>query len=210
MKKLEIAANQRQLIESVIKEHPKYSQVSDMLDFLCEVIYRKSYLLIDTIKDEQRLKRHLAMVCDSCIDEIIKKHRPELNNVAKKDVKDEIVSIKKNSVSDERKKPINENVKSERFSKERNLTYEKNSPLSTLIDPIKVFPQKLENEEILDDLIKTVKVLDAKFPNKEFYKMFYMRYIEHFSQSEIAREMRISQAELSKRLVELVGLVKEN
>ena len=130
--------------------------------------------------------------------------------IVKKDVKDEIVSIKKNSVSDERKKPVNENVTSERFSKERNLTYEKNSPLNALIDPIKVFPQKLENEEILDDLIKTVKVIDAKFPNKEFYKMFYMRYIEHFSQSEIAREMRISQAELSKRLVELVGLVKEN
>ena len=203
MKKLEISLKQRQLIESVVKEHPKFPMFSDMLDNICESIYKKSYLLIDTIKDEQRLKRHLSMVCESCINELIKKKRPEINLPPQKDVKDEIVSIKRQPQS------LNQNneIKKENIQKSSQ-NEKKYAPTESLIDPIKVYPLKIESLDVLDNLIKTIKMLDGKYPNKDFYKLFCMRYIQFYSQSEIARELKISQAELSKRLIELVGLIQ--
>ena len=75
MKKIKIDSEHRALIESVIRENPKFRNNEELLELFCEAIYKKSYLLIDAIRDKARLKRHLMMISDSCMDQIIKEKK---------------------------------------------------------------------------------------------------------------------------------------
>ena len=72
MRKLQINKDHRALIESVIRENPKFKGNDNLMDAFCFAIYKKSYLLIDAIRDMSRLRRHLVMISDSCIEQIIK------------------------------------------------------------------------------------------------------------------------------------------
>ena len=72
MKKLQISNEHRALIESVIRESTKFKGHEELIDIFCDAIYKKSYLLIDAIRDMSRLRRHLLMICDSCMEQIIK------------------------------------------------------------------------------------------------------------------------------------------
>ena len=44
----------------------------------------------------------------------------------------------------------------------------------------------------------------------EFLNIFYLRYIKELKQKEIAQQVNISQAEVSKRLIELSQIVKSH
>ena len=59
-------------------------------------------------------------------------------------------------------------------------------------------------------MIQLVKAIGGKFPKKRYYEIFKLRYIRKYNQAEIAREMKISQVELSKRFVEMIKLAREN
>ena len=79
-----------------------------------------------------------------------------------------------------------------------------------LIDPLDFCPQKRVSEHTIEKLIQIVKIIDSKFPKKRYYEIFVLRYIKKYNQTDIAREMKISQVELSKRFVELIKLTREN
>ena len=53
-----------------------YKGNEELLDLFVEAVYKKSYLIIDAIRDTKRLKRHLTLICDNCMEQLIKeKHR---------------------------------------------------------------------------------------------------------------------------------------
>ena len=79
-----------------------------------------------------------------------------------------------------------------------------------LIDPLEFCPQKRISEHTIGKLIQVVKMISEQFPKKRYYEIFSLRYIRKYNQTEIAREMKISQVELSKRFVELIKLTREN
>ena len=75
MKKLQISNENRMLIETVIRESAKFRGHEELIEIFVESIYKKSYLLMDAIRDTARLKRHLMMICDSSIEQVIKEKR---------------------------------------------------------------------------------------------------------------------------------------
>ena len=79
-----------------------------------------------------------------------------------------------------------------------------------LIDPLEFCPQKRVSEHTVDKLIQIVKMISEQYPKKRYYEIFSLRYLKRYNQMEIAREMKISQVELSKRFVELIKLTQEN
>ena len=81
--------------------------------------------------------------------------------------------------------------------------------MDSLIDPLEFCPQKRISEHTLAKLINIVKDIDEKNPQKNYFEIFSLRYIKKFNQGEIAKELKISQIELSKRFVELVKLTRE-
>ena len=219
MKKLQINNNHKALIESVIKESPKFRGHEELMDIFCEAIYKKSYLVIDAIRDIPRLRRHLTMICDGCIDSIIREkqkfddikiYKQPKNTKSKKD----IVSVKKPTAldfEDDIEKRIEKKQKNILINlKEEIQNSERYDAVSMLIDPLEFCPQKRVSEHTIDRLINIVKQINRQYPQKRYYEIFYFRYIKKYKQATIAQEMKISQIELSKRFVELINLTRES
>ena len=220
MKKIYINNEHRALIESVIRDSAKFRGHEELIDIFCEAIYKKSYLLMDAIRDEVRLKRHLMMLCDSCMEQVIKEKRKfEQTKIYRavehnERLKEDIVSVKKNPLKEA--EDLNEEFKRHQAKesivnlKEEIQRSERYDSTDVLIDPADFCVQKRVSEHTLDKLIQIVKTIGGKFPKKRYYEIFKLRYIKKLNQAEIAREMKISQVELSKRFVELIKLTREN
>lgn len=220
MKKLQINNEHRALIESVIRESAKFRGNEELIDLFCDAIYKKSYLLIDAIRDTARLKRHLMMISDSCMEQIIKEKRKFEETKVYRQIeynsrlKEDIVSVKKSPLKDE--DDINEDFRMQRAKdsviniKEEIQMSERYDSVESLIDPLEICPQRRISEYTVDKLIQVVKAVSASFPKKRYYEIFTLRYIKKLNQSQIAQEMKISQVELSKRFVELIKLTREN
>lgn len=219
MRKLQISKEHRALIESVIRENPKFRGHENLIDVFCDAIYRKSYLLIDAIRDMSRLRRHLLMISDSCIEQIIKEQRKNndakmySNIIHKSKYKQDLVSLKKDDIlhDSERSELVPKRNKSGIVNlKEEIQRSEKYDAVDNLIDPLEFCPPKKISETTIDKLVKIVKIVDKQYPKKRYYEMFALRYIKKCNQVEMARNMKISQTELSKRFVELIKLTRDN
>ena len=220
MKKVQINKDHRALIESVIRESPKFKGHEELIDLFCDAIYKKSYLLIDAIRDMSRLRRHLAMICDSCMEQIIKEKKKFDETRLYKQIEqnarlqDDIVSVKKSPLDE--KEELEQEFERHKIKqdivnlKEEIQRSEKDDAVEMLIDPLEFCPQKRVSEHTVDKLIHIVKMISDKFPKKRYYEIFSLRYMKRYNQMEIAREMKISQVELSKRFVELIRLTREN
>lgn len=215
MKKIEISKAHKELIESVIKENPKFSDHQELLDIFCEAIYKKSYLVIDAIRDMSRLRRHLTMICDGCMESIIREKQKfedikiYKQPISKKSDKD-IISVKKPTALDYDEDTEIKQQKDLINLKEEIQKSERYDAVSMLIDPLDFCPQKRVSEHTVDRLVNIVKQIDRQYPNKRYYEIFYLRYIKKYKQAKIAQEMTISQVELSKRFVELINLTRES
>jgi len=220
MKKLQISKEHRALIESVIRENSKFKGNESLIDVFCDAIYKKSYLLIDAIRDMSRLRRHLLMISDSCMDQIIKEKRKYEDSRLYSEVlhktrqKENLVSLKRDDI-------LYDSEKESEFTPKRNKSgivnlkeeihrSEKYDSVDSLIDPLEFCPQKKISENTVDKLVQIIKKIDKQYPQKRYYEIFILRYLRRFNQAEIARDMKISQVELSKRFVELIKLTKDS
>ena len=75
MKKTQINNEHKALIESVIRENAKFKGHEELLELFFDAVYKKSYLLIDAIRDKARVKRHLSAICDSCMSQVLEEKR---------------------------------------------------------------------------------------------------------------------------------------
>lgn len=219
--KKQIKPEHRQLIESVIRESTKFKGNEELIDLFCEAAYKKSYLIIDAMKDMPRLRRHLQVICDGCMTQIIKeKQKFDETKIYRQisknsNMQEEIVSVKQDTRLYEPDE-IRKEYESEKYNsniinlKEEIQRSERYSATDMLIDPLDFCPQKRVSEHTIEKLVNIIKVIGKKYPNKKYYEIFSLRYIKNLNQADIARELRISQVELSKRFVELVKLTREN
>ena len=63
---------------------------------------------------------------------------------------------------------------------------------------------------MLQKIVDIVLAEQKQNPNKEFLKIFYLRYVKEKKQREIAEELNLSQSEISKRLIEISQIVKSH
>lgn len=221
MKKELIDRNHKMLIESVIRESPKFRGNEELLEIFIEAIYKKSYLLIDAIKDMSRLKRHLQMICDSSMDSVIKeKMKFEETKIYRKIIQNQkeqenVVSIKPQTVLNNQEETL-ENEFEKTIAKKNIVNLkeeiqrsERYNATDDLIDPLDFCDQKRISADTINKLIDIIKIIDRRFPNKQYYQIFIYRYVKRLKQTEIARELNISQIELSKRFVEMIKLTRD-
>ena len=220
MKKLQISNANRAIIESIVRTSPKFKGNEELIDLFVDSIYNKTYLLMDTLRDEARLKKHLSAICDGCMEQIIKEKQKytQTTSVYKQierqmSLEDSIVKLKKTLLDDPNEVEVrfsNSNSNKIVNLKEEIQKSQRYENVDSLIDPLEFCPQKRVSERTVEKLIQIVKTIDMKFPQKSYYEIFSLRYIKRFKQAEIARRMSISQIELSKRFVELIKLAKDN
>ena len=82
--------------------------------------------------------------------------------------------------------------------------------LDNLPDPDANFSERVENLDILSQVCNAVLVANSTNQSKLYYDIFYKRYVEMKKQAEIAQELDLSQSEVSKRLYELVKIIKND
>ena len=214
---MQILREHKTLITSIIKQNHLYKGNEELLDLFVEAVYKKSYLIIDAIRDVKRLKRHLSVICDNCMEQIIKEKRLYRGLSEKNSVEfgktTEVVSVKKTPFME--REDIKQEIKRTENSsnlinlKEEIQRSEKYDAVDDLIDPANFCPRKRVSENTVDKFVQIVKSIEEKYPNKRYFEMFLYRYVRRLNQTDTAREMKISQVELSKRFVELVKLVRE-
>ncbi len=64
---LDLANNHRRLIEETIRSNGKYYGNEDLLEAFCSDVYKKSYILLDSVSNVDNLKTYLEKVADTSI-----------------------------------------------------------------------------------------------------------------------------------------------
>lgn len=213
MKKLEIATKHRGLIESIICQNPKFDGNEHLINEFCELIYKKSYLLIDTIKDAVRLKKHLYRICDECLDQIIaQKGNPNTKYAPKETLQtleqlDSVVNRTRYNSSDISIETAQRGISN---IKQDIIEQQEYDNVKALPDPLKIYPARVVSKGAIDKLMFIIKDLSDKYPTKKYFEIFSLRYIKMLNHTETAQKLKISQIELSRRFVEMIKLARES
>jgi RNA polymerase sigma factor (sigma-70 family) len=64
-------------------------------------------------------------------------------------------------------------------------------------------------KEILQNIVDAVYKVNQSAPEKEYLKLYKLRYKNGLTQQEIAEELGLSQSEVSKRLFKLMDKIKQ-
>ncbi len=231
---LDLANNHRRLIEETIRSNGKYYGNEDLLEAFCSDVYKKSYILLDSVSNVDNLKTYLEKVADTSISTILRQNGRDDTPRQKPD-KDEIqmdllddANVKEKIIQEtnltrtdlERARLIqNNNPARPAPLKEEKIVSLKVDPqgvaglnrdvFADIEDPKLAFPDVEIKEGVIKRILGIVYELHVKFPDKNYFEIFYSRHARLKKQANIANELKITQGELSKRYFELIKLIKE-
>ena len=181
---LETLQEQRDFIEKLVKSNNKFFGNEDLLEDFCSETYKRSHSLLENAKIND-VGAYLAKVANTAILNVLK----ENGRVRRRENK--YVSTQEILVN-----PL------------PTLQKESNSSLYDVVDPRDSFEEKIVRKDLLQKIVDIVLVAQKNDPSKEFFKIFYLRYVKEMKQKEIAEEVNLSQSEVSKRLIEISQIVK--
>ena len=190
---------QRELIEKLVKSNNKFKGNEDLIEDFCSETYKRSYSLFDNVNIKD-IENYIAKVANTAILTVLKQngrvrrrenkyistHEVLLNPVPAAKVQEpEVVKAQEPAVIHE---PF----------------------VYDIADPRDSFEEKIVRKDLLQKIVDIVLIAQREDPSKEFLKIFYLRYVKEFKQKDIAKEVNISQAEVSKRLIEILKIVKSH
>lgn len=186
---MELEQEKIDLIKKIITSDKKYIDNEDLFDDFFNETYKRSFLIIKTVKNEASLEAYLRKIVTTSIINVLKdsgrvrRTTQGFTAVQEKSL-DEIVSISENKYS---------NV---------NINYD-------IIDLSDGPEEVIIKKEILQKLIDAVSIAHTNNPAKQYMQLYEMRYVKGLKQKQIAQELNLSQGEVSKRLLELIDEVKK-
>lgn len=186
---MELAQDKIDLIEKLIKSDRKFVNNEDLYDDFFNETCKRSFLIVKTVSSDATLEAYLKKIATTSILNVLKNEgrlrRTSTGYMSTKEVP--IESVVKSSLPDYSKIEV---------------TYE---PVD-----IQPTPEDLAvKKDILQIIVDTVCELDKGTPDKQYYKLYDLRYEKGMTQKEIASELNLSQSEVSKRLFKLMENVKQ-
>ncbi len=229
---LDLANNHRKLIEEAIKANDRYYGNEDLLEAFCSDVYKKSYILLDSVSNVENLKTYLEKVVDTSISSILRqngrdeapKQKPEKDEIQMDllddtNVKEKIIKETNITRTDlERAKLIQSNKRLQPLREEKiislkvdtqNITGLNRDIFADIEDPRLAYPETEIKEGAIKRILEIVYEIHLKYPDKNYFEIFYSRHARLKKQANIANELKITQGELSKRYFELIRLIKE-
>ena len=176
------------LIKKIITSDKKYTDNEDLFDDFFNETYKRSFLIMKTVKKESSLEAYLRKIATTSILNVLKdsgrvKRTAEGFLPTKEASLDEIFSIPDNKYS--------------------------NVVINYDIVDLKDNPEEIVlKKEVLKTVIDTVVIVHNNTLDKQYLRLYQMRYIKGLKQKQIAQELNLSQGEVSKRLLELMEEVK--
>ncbi|MBS6553150.1 MAG: sigma-70 family RNA polymerase sigma factor [Clostridium sp.] len=191
---------QRDLIEKLVKSNNKFTGNEDLLDDFCSETYKRSHSLFDSLEIKD-LESYIAKVANTAILAVLKDYgrvrRRENKYVSTQEILISPVPAK-TKTQETAPVPVLSQVVS---SVAENFVYE-------IADPSDSFEEKIVRKDLLQKIVDIVLVAQKNQPEKEYLKIFYLRYVKELKQKEIAADVNLSQSEVSKRLIEIAQIVK--
>lgn len=186
---------QRNLIEKLVKSNNKFKGNEDLLEDFCSETYKRSHSLLESA-DLNEVGSYLAKVANTAILTVLKENgrvrRRENKYISTQEILINPLPAKAAEVQEEKLSPA---------GYAGSFVYE-------IADPRDSFEEKVVRKDLLQKIVDIVLVAQKNNPEKEFLRIFYLRYIKEQKQKEIAEEINISQSEVSKRLIEISQIVK--
>lgn len=186
---MELEQGKLDLIKKIITSDKKYTNNEDLFDDFFNETYRRSFVIIKTVKNESSLEAYLRKIATTSIINVLKnsgrvRRTKEGFIPAKEESLDEIIYIPENKYS---------NV---------NINYD-------IVD-LNDGPEEIViKKEIMQTLVDAISVAHSNNPAKQYMQLYELRYVKGYKQAQIAEELNLSQSEVSKRLLELMEEVKK-
>lgn len=230
---MDLTGSHRKLIEETIRSNDRYWGNEDLLEAFCSDVYKKSYLLLDSVSNIDNLKSYLAKVVDTSISNILRQNgrddtpRPkpdkseiQIDMLDDPKVKEQIAAntnIKPEEI--ERANKLNKQQKGVESLRDEKIVSIKPASIDVkslngdifgdIEDPKLEFPDSEIKENIINKIMAIVFDVHTKYPEKGYFQIFYARHARLKKQASIANELKITQGELSKRYFELIRFIKE-
>lgn len=180
---------QRALIEKIVKSNKNYAGNEDLFEDFCSEAFQKSYMMFNSSANIQKIESYITKVVHTSILSVLKNsgriRRSAAGYVPTKEVK----------IADVVSAPTEENkVVGPEF-------------IFDFPDPKNSVEEVLITKDCLQRIADAVCVVHKELPSQQFLDIFYMRYVKGYKQSEIAKNLNLSQSEISKRLMQLSKLI---
>lgn len=177
---MNITQEQKEYIESIIKECPGYKGNECLLDDFCNEVIKRAYSFVSEQKELDTVKIYLKRIANSAILEVIRNSiSSSLNKVEKDDFVIDCEFDENDDIA------LNYDISFE-TSQEEDIFLTENQ-----INNIKEFICKSDEDN-------------------HFYKnLFEMRYLKGLNNLEIAERLEIKESEVNKKLLFLLGNIKK-
>jgi len=186
---VDLAQDKIELIEKIIKNDKKFQNNEDLLEDFVNETCKRSLNVIKTISSEDTLEIYLRKVAATSIINVLKNsgrlRRTRQGFVSSKEVPLDTVS------------QVFEPVDYSHVKIEYKQFKIPDTPEDVVI-----------KKEILQKVIDYVYSIHSSDPDKKYLDIYLLRYEQGYTQKEIARELNLSQSEVSKRLFKLMDRVK--
>lgn len=187
---MELEQEKIDLIKKIILSDKKYIDNEDLFDDFFNETYKRSFLVIKTVRNEASLETYLRKIVTTSILNVlkdsgrIKRTSEGFTAVEEKSLEEIIAPSSDNKYS---------NI---------NINYD-------IIDLSDGPEEVVIKKEIQQKLMDAVSIAHTSNPAKQFLQLYQLRYVKGLKQKQIAQELNLSQGEVSKRLLELIDEVKK-
>ena len=185
---MEFTQDKINLIEKIIKNDRKFVNNEDLYDDFFNETCKRSLNIVKTITSDATLEAYLKKIATTSILNVLK-DSGRLRRTKDGFTPSKVVSIEE--ISEATNKFANAQI-----------MYE---PVGVTESPEDVLIKK----EILQLFVSSLEKINGENPDKNYLQIYRLRYDNGMTQKEIARELNLSQSEVSKRLFCLMGKVKQ-
>lgn len=188
---MELTQEKLNLIERIIKNDRKFTNNEDLYDDFFNEMCKRSMPIVNTITSDVTLEAYLRKIATTSILNVLK------DSGRLRRTRDGFTQVNEVSLdAHSQQNSPQENYSDVQISYPA-VDYDSN--------PEDIAVQK----EILQKIVDAIYLIDEAEPDKQYLKIYKLRYDEGMTQKEIASEMSLSQSEISKRLFKLMEKVKE-
>lgn len=184
---MELSQEHLDLIEKIIRSDKKFQNNEDLFEDFFNETCKRSLSIVETMDDSDVLEAYLRKIASTAI-VVVLKDMGRVRRTHQSYVKnDKEVNL-----------PDTE-VKAAPFSVNYDFVSIKSNPEEIVIE-----------KELLQKVYDSVVIFHSQNVSKQYLQLYELRYVEGKKQAEIARDMNISQSQVSKRLFELMEEVKKS
>lgn len=184
---MELEQDKIDLIEKIIKKDRKFANNEDLYDDFFNETCKRSLSIVKTITSDATLEAYLRKIATTSIINVLK------NEGRLRRTSGGYSAIKEHSM-------------------ETPVSSTDYSAIKINYEPVDIMPTPEDlavKKEILQNIVDAVCEIDENAPEKDYYKLYSLRYEKGLTQKEIASELNLSQSEVSKRLFKLMEKVKQ-